>query len=296
MHHMSAPFSLQLAADLLSQVTHGFLLVEPATVEHEPILQALAMCPCTPRVLAHREELMPRLVDISLLEPEAQMRVTTVLLRETTANRPPVICAWLACDVDIDDLASHIARYLIGPGADGRPAFWRFYDPRVMALTLAKFDPAQRDLLLGPVTEWQFAWAGHRWSTIGPGARNDDSRGHTSAWPRDEQWLHINRSEVATRVIDRLPPMVSDRVAQLPNELDRIFSDAVALGGIADSDTLADYAWHCIRYGRAFEQHPIVLDAWAALSRREVYWSDVLARFTADDLKALEPKPHSLQT
>jgi hypothetical protein len=287
---------MQVAPELPSPLTHGFLLVEPAVTDHEPFLQTLAIRPCTPRVLAHREELMPRLIDLSSLDPDAQGQVGEMLLREVTALRPPVACAWLACDVDIDELALHVAQHLVGPGADGRPVFWRFYDPRVLALTLAVFDPAQRVALLGPVTDWQFAWAGHRWTVAGSGTPIPDGNGYVSALPKPDQWPRINRSEVATRVIDRLPAIPADKAAQLPYELDRIFTDAIHRGGMSDTDTLADYAWHCVRYGPAFEQHPILLDAWPALSRRETHWSDVLARFTPDELQALEVAPRQLHT
>ncbi|MGN6083272.1 DUF4123 domain-containing protein [Trinickia sp.] len=252
----------------------------------------LDLHPCTPRVLAHREELMPRLVDVSSLDSDAQAAISAVLIRETSANRPPVCCAWLASEASIDDLAHHIARYLVGPGADGRPAFWRFYDPRVLALTLAAFDRVQRATLLGPVTDWQFAWVGHRWAVTGPGTPNDDSNGYMPAWPKPDQWSRISRSEAASRVIDRLPAMAPEKAARLPSELDRIFTAAAERGAMLDTDALADYAWHCVRYGQAFEQHPIVLDAWPALSQGEMLWSDVQAQFTPNDFNALETTSH----
>ena len=90
--------------------------------------------------------------------------------------------------------------------------------------------------------------------------------------------------------------MAPEKAARLPAELDRLFCEAVDRGGMSDTDVLADYTWHCIRYGQAFEQHPILVDAWPALSRQELHWSDLLARFTADDLEALERKSRSLQT
>ena len=290
---MSVPFSLQVAPDVPSPLTHGFVLIEPATIDHEPFLQTLDMHPCTPRVLAHREELMPRLVEVSSLDPDAKVELSEVLVRETSADRPPVACAWLASEASVEDLAHHVARYLVGPGADGRPAFWRFYDPRVFALTLAVFESSQRSTLLGPVVDWQFAWAGHRWAAAGPGTPNDDSKGYMPAWPKPDQWLRISRSEAASRVVDRLPALVPENASRLPSDLDRIFAAAAERGWMPDTDALADYAWHCVRYGQAFEQHPVVLEAWPALSRAEIHWSAVLARFTPNDLNALETTSRS---
>ena len=163
--------SLHVVSDSPSVIAHGFLLIEPATADHEPFLRGLPAHSCTPRILSHREEFMPRLVDIGSLDPEAHAQLGDLLLCETRANRPPVACAWLATEAGIEDLAAHIVRYLVGPGVDAQPAYWRFYDPRVLVLILTVFEPIQRAALLGPITEWQFAWAGHRWTIAGPAHR-----------------------------------------------------------------------------------------------------------------------------
>ena len=122
---MNRFYSLQMVSDSPSLIADGFLLIEPSTADHEPFLQMLPTHSCTPRMLSHREELMPRLVDIASLDSEAQVQISDLLLRETRANRPPVACAWLLSHAGIEDLAVHIAEYLAGPGPDARPAFWR---------------------------------------------------------------------------------------------------------------------------------------------------------------------------
>lgn len=235
---------------------------------------------------------MPRLLDVSSLDHDAQVQIGDMLMREMSGSRPPVVCAWLTTDAAMEELAIHIARHLVGPGVDGRSAFWRFYDPRVLALALTVLEDGQREALLGPIKEWQFVWAGHCWAISGPGIANDDEP-HLFAWPKPEQWQRINRSEVATRVVERLPITVYERTAQWPQEIDRICGEAVSRYGMSDTDTLADYAWHCVRYGEAFERHPIILGACDALSRREVLWSDVLGQFTASEFEALEKKSYT---
>jgi hypothetical protein len=270
----------------------GFLLIEPATLVHVPELKQFDMRACTPRVLAHREELMPRLLDIESLAPEMRKTATDCWLDETAAERPPVVCAWIDSDADVDTLAEHIARYLVGPGTTGRPVFWRYYDPRVLSLTLAIFDTAQRQALLGPIKNWQFAWAGHRWSVPGPGVSSDALDGYVPAWPRVEQWPRVDRSDIATRVLNRLPPVTGDEATHLPAELDRIFSDAVQRG-LTHAEDLADYAWHCRKYGPAFEQHPALVEAWPALAGGEVTWPDVVARITPDNFQSFEKSSRS---
>ncbi|MDR8751149.1 hypothetical protein FEP95_05342 [Burkholderia multivorans] len=188
---------MQVVAAPPESLTHGFLLIEPATLAHATALAAFDMRPCTPRILAHREELMPRLIDVAALNEAARITVTEAWEAEIVGQRPPVVCAWLDSDLDGDSLARHIARYLVGPGVDGKPVFWRFYDPRVLALTLAIFDPSQRQALLGPIQAWQFIWAGHRWAVSGPGIPTDVLEGNVPAWPRPDQWARINRSDAA---------------------------------------------------------------------------------------------------
>lgn len=263
---------------------------------HEPFLQALATYACTPRELAHREELMPKLIDVASLSPDAQAQVTEIWLDEAATTRPPVACAWIDCNASIDELARHIARYLVGPGENGRPVFWRYYDPRVLSLTLAVCDPAQRAALLGPAATWQFAWAGHRWAVAGPGKLEDEIDGHLSGWPRQDQWPRINRSEVAARVVDRLPLMPAEHAARVPAALDSIFSDVARRGGPADADDLADYAWHCLHYGPAFEQCPALVDTWPALARGEIGWPDAKARIAAEGFMRSEKTSRSPQT
>jgi hypothetical protein len=272
---------------------HGFLLIEPATLVHVPDLKRFDMRACTPRLLAHREELMPRLLDVESLAADMRETATGYWLDEIETERPPVVCAWIDSDSDADTLVEHIAHYLVGPGANGQPVFWRYYDPRVLTLTLAILDTAQRQALLGPIKTWQFAWGGHRWEVPGPGVSSDTPDGYVPAWPRPEQWPRVDRSDIAVRVLNRLPAMPAEDAERLPRRLDRIFCDVVQRGVTMGADDLADYTWHCLRYGAAFEQHPVIVDAWPALSRRETSWPDVKARLAAGDFQLFEQASRS---
>lgn len=237
---------MQAAVPFSGPLTQGFLLVEPTTLVHLPELAALDMRPCTPRVLAHREELMPQLIDIAALDDEARAVATNCWLAETSVERPPVICAWLDSEADADAMSEHLARYLVGPGADGKPVFWRYYDPRVFALTYAVFDSKQREALLGPINAWQFAWAGHRWSvtSAGTGATEAD---RPLGWPRPEQWTRVNRSETADRVVRRLPVMSVEQTARLAATLDQLFSEVALSSETEDADVLVEFMSERVR-------------------------------------------------
>ncbi len=243
---------MQPAAPFYGPLTHGFLLVEPTTLVHVPELAELDMRACTPRALAHREELMPQLIDLAALDDDARALATECWLAEPHVERPPVMCAWLDSDADADAISEHIAGYLVGPGADGKSVFWRYYDPRVLALTLAIFDPTQREALLGPIKAWQFAWAGHRWGIASAGAPvvgGDERLG----WPRHEQWTRINHSEVADRVVRRLPVMSVEQTARLPATLDQLFSEVALSDEAEDVDVLVGFMSERVRNDLALD-------------------------------------------
>ncbi|WP_175688465.1 DUF4123 domain-containing protein [Burkholderia anthina] len=246
--------SMQIAADQLGPLTSGYLLVEPATLDYAPDLAVLDMHPCTPRALAHREELMPRLIDLGSLDTEVQQRVTEHWHEEIDAERPPVVCAWINSSADVEVLATHIARYLVGPDARGQPVFWRYYDPRVLALALAIFSADQQQALLGPVQTWQFPWAGHIWSVNGPGVESDLTE-QPLGWPLADQWPRINRSEIVDRVRRRFSGFSVSQATKFPFMADEFLNSAVAKGDRSATDELIDAAWQHLSSQFASETH-----------------------------------------
>ncbi|MFM0649854.1 DUF4123 domain-containing protein [Paraburkholderia bryophila] len=240
---MNIPLSfIQADPEQRTLATRGFLLVEPTTLVYAPELATLGMRACTPRVLAHREELMPRLINLSELDPVDHQIAADHWHAEINVERPPVVCAWIDSTADTDELAAHIAHYLIGPNEDGNAVFWRYYDPRVFVLTLKILGTDQRQALLGPITSWQFAWAGHRWRVAGPNAEYAATEVITG-WPRPEQWPRINRSEVADQIRRRLPSLTIQQAAQLPAVLDELLLAAAPDDGPANVDVVVDDVW-----------------------------------------------------
>ncbi|WDR90008.1 DUF4123 domain-containing protein [Burkholderia ambifaria] len=233
---------MHIAADHSAMLTSGYLLVEPTTLGYVPDLAALDMHPCTPRALAHREELMPRLIDLGSLDTECRRIVTEHWHAEVDAERPPVVCAWIESSADVDAIATHIARYLVGPDASGQPVFWRHYDPRVFALVLAIFSADQRQALLGPVHTWRFPWAGHIWSIDGPGVESDPTE-QVLGWPRIDQWPRISRSEIVDRIRRRFSGFAVWQAARFPSMADGFLNSAAANGNHSANDELVESAW-----------------------------------------------------
>jgi hypothetical protein len=273
-------------------ITTGYVLVEPSSAGYHPILKSLPTHVCDTPMLKDAEELTPRLIDMAALTPEQQETVSTALRQEPEAAHPPTLCAWLETEADIDRLARAIARFLIGPGPEGEPIYWRYFDPRVFSLTMHLFSPEQRDALLGLVTQWRFAWCGHWWSIPGPGREVDGLEGIRPAWPSSNQWNSLAHAPLLERVLRNLdkPP-----AAFTPQEiLQHQRRGELALGrgrqrlNLSAPDDLIAYAIHCVRYESAFLQHPKLSDAWAALSSGATNWSALLARLDHVDYRQME--------
>lgn len=149
--------------------SHGYVLVETSTIGYASGLETLPSVPCAPAALSHRIELMPRLINLGALNPEQQIEIAEVMRDELDGDRPPVICAWLQSSWPVDRLADHVARYLVGPGANGSPVLWRYYDPRVISLATIVLEPVKLSALIGPVDTWALPAIGRWWTIKGSG-------------------------------------------------------------------------------------------------------------------------------
>src|ERR1700712_2774880 len=99
----------------------GYLLIEPGNIDAERFGQLPPMRRCTPAPLSNADALMPRLIDLAALAPRQQQHLAQMLLEETASRQPPAICAWIDSALDGTALARHVARFLFGPDADGKP-------------------------------------------------------------------------------------------------------------------------------------------------------------------------------
>jgi len=275
-------------------IRNGYLLIDASNIDDETFAEPLPMLRCTPGLLSNADDLMPRLIDVASLSPEQQDDVTLALLRETTGNRPPVICAWLDSSTDIDALARHVARFLVGPDSEGDSVFWRYYDPRVFSLAMTLFSPVQKEALLGPITSWRFPWCEHWWRVSGPGREIDPLGGCKSAWPTGKQWNSLNHSRLVAHVLLQMQIVSNKQSAMLPSECLRCQRgiDIALINGeqhlkLTDADELAEYALYSVRYGDAFLRHPKLDTAWTDLVHGKISWSDLQALLDSDDHRVL---------
>lgn len=269
----------------------GYLLIEPGNLDQETFAETLTMLSCTPATLCNADQLMPRLIDITALSPQQQEDVTQAMRREAHSEYPPVICAWLACASDSAALQRHIQRFLHGPGADGQPVLWRYYDPRVFPLVMHAFSAEQSQALLGPITNWRFVWCGRWWSVTGSGIEADRLDGQRPAWPDSRQWALLERSVLAREILTRCDATttgVSDAAClNLLKQIDSALFKARQQWPIIAQHELADYAIHCIKYGNAFLYHEKLQAAWRELAQGKIDWNGLLARLDTSDYRQL---------
>ncbi|MES2739397.1 MAG: DUF4123 domain-containing protein [Pseudomonadota bacterium] len=269
----------------------GYVLIDPSNLDSETFASDLPMLPCVPPTMCSVDDMMPHLIDVVALTPEQQSMLGTALLRESACERPPVLCAWLDSTEDATTVARHIARFLVGPGANGHLLFWRYHDPRVMALTLSLFSPDQMEALLGPISDWRFAWCQRWWSATGPGRAVDPLNGYRPAWPSPGQWASLDHSELIGPVLWRLKErerMSDAQCLQCQRHIDRVLHHAKRELKISKHDDLTEYAFHGVRYGDAFHRHPKLVAAWPALAQAQLSWSDVRDLLDHNDYLALD--------
>lgn len=269
----------------------GYLLIEPGNLDPETFTEPPPMLSCTPAALCNADRLMPRLIDLAALSSQQQEDVTQAMRRETHSEYAPVICAWLACASDSAALQRHIGRFLHGPGADGKPVLWRYYDPRVFPLVMHAFSAEQSQALLGPITDWRFAWCGRWWSSTGSGVQSDPLDGIAPAWPTQRQWALLEHSVLVREILTRWQAMaspISDAACtNLLQQIDTALLDARQKWPIIAEHELADYALHRIKYGNAFLYHDKLQAAWRELAQGKIDWNGLLARLDEIDYRLL---------
>ncbi len=275
----------------------GYVLIDRSNLESDTFAAPLPMLPCLPPILSRADDLMPCLIDVAALSSGQQDMLGQALLRGSDCEKPPALCGWLESAEDAATVAGHIARFLVGPDASGGLVFWRYHDPRVMALTLSLFSPAQTEALLGPISAWRFVWCRRWWSATGSGRAVDPVSGYRPAWPGPEQWASLAHSELITDVLRRLQNdggRLSDaQCLQCQRDIDRMLHHARSTLKLSKHEDLAEYAFDGMRYGEAFHRHPKLTAAWPGLAQAHISWSEVRALLNHSDYRALDQEAES---
>lgn len=269
----------------------GYLLIDPCNLDEYSFPVQLPMLHCTPASLTKSDDVMPRLVDVTKLSQQQQEALIEVMVVEVRGERPPLVCAWIETHLTAPALARHICRFLVGPGADGTNVLWRYYDPRVFAMAMSKFDKEQSQALLGPVLEWRFPWCKRWWSVAGPGSESDPLMGISAAWPNDTQWDSLSRTAQVSHVMVELAHthgrQADTNCLRMLREVDVRMAVGAQRFHLSDNDALVDYALMNIRYGQEFRHYPKLVMAWHELEKGRIHWHDLTAILDDADYRAL---------
>lgn len=211
------------AAQELTALDHGYLLIEPSNMPYAPFLKSITMTACIPRQLAHRAELMPQLIKLAEQDSQTQADLLSLWQKEVYAERPPLACAWIDSAVDVEPLSQSLAQHLVAHPQTEK-IFWRYYDPRVLVMALATLSEKQRTALLHPAQTWLFPWAGHYWTVALPEQKAQPAAEQATIEPTAEQWQCINRSAIAGRILFRLPQLSQEAARVFPAKLNDLLA------------------------------------------------------------------------
>ncbi len=272
---------MQPIADPSTDIVTGYFLVDVCNLP-ELDCEAMSMVACVPPGLVNSAELMPCLIAVEQMSIAQRDHVLTLLKYQAAGEHAHAICAWLDCDLSVDELAVHIARSLSGPGIAGAMVLWRYFDPRVFATTLALFSSAQRDALLGPIKRWQFVWCRNWWSVTRTASHNPSLSDFLASWPTDQQWPGLLQSRVLNCILGKFgedQTLKPDDCLRYQQVALRYLTEDV-ITPYLNEDDLSEFGYLCARYGAAYRLHEKLRPGWEALRRGEMSWTEV--RFLLD--------------
>lgn len=280
---------MQPIPDPSTDIVKGYLLVDVCNLP-ELDCEAIKMVRCVPPALVNSQELMPCLIAVEQISVAQRDHVLSMLKYQRVGEHAHAICAWLDCDLGIDELAVHIARSLCGLGVGGTLVFWRYFDPRVFATTMALFSQAQRDVLLGPIKRWRFVWCRNWWSVIRTASQSDCLLDFLASWPSPQQWPSLLRSRVLNCILDK----IGEDQALKPEDFLRYQQVALqylvedGITSYLNEDDLLEFGYLCARYGVAYRFHQKLRHGWEALKCGDMSWTDVRFLLDQSDYARLE--------
>lgn len=261
--------------DPTAEISSGYLLIDTLNLPRSLGCDPLPMRVCVPPDLTNIMNLLPGVVDIESLNADQLLTVREIMELQTTGRHPWAICGVLTSDLNIEELAKHIASLLSVVDDEDRAVLWRFFDPRVFSLLLTIYSPEQRNAVLGPVREWRFAWRGHWWLTSREGTTSNVLRSFDDAWPTNAQWPLLRLSRLLDQVLLRTEPdapLDAGDCLDMQRKAIVFLKQAAAEMNFSEPNEIIDYAFMCVKHGSAFLSHPQFKHAKPALASGDLNW------------------------
>ena len=275
-------------ADPCANLTTGYLLVDVCAfsdINYEGIRRVA----CIPSLLTKAEELMPCLISVSELSLPQLEQITEIFRGQTAGDHSFAICAWLDSDLEIGELAEHLARFLCGPGPNETKVLWRFFDPRAFATSMLVFSQVQCRALLGPIKSWKFTWCRNWWQVSQNNFEQNPLSDCQAGWPTTEQWPVLRGARMINNVINRFcdgrTPLPEESLQYLTKGIIHLV-DGLQLQ-LHDEDDLSEFVFLCVKYGSSYRRHPKLAQAWAVLTQEKISWTDVRSKLLPADFERL---------
>lgn len=219
---------------------HQYAVVNPLQLKHTHSQWAdLPTRELLPEELADKAGAMPRLLDLTELDPVQQSALLERVDDWDRVNDYPFFGLLLKSTSSPAGVARHLTRQLVARSPDGSDVLLRWYDPRVFRHLCWLFTPVQMRALSGPVNAWCWRDGPRHWRSLEVAAM-----GHVPGRlrPTVEQWTAIGRIGVLNRTI-----------AQLERNVE----------GLAFDEALYRRVEMCLR--SAYDQHGLTEEADARL-------------------------------
>lgn len=261
--------------DPTAEISSGYLLIDTLNLPRSLGCDPLPMRVCVAPDLTNIMNLLPGVVDIESLDADQLLTVREIMELQTTGRHPWAICGVLISDLNIEELAKHIASLLSVVDDEDRAVLWRFFDPRVFSLLLTIYSAEQKKALLGPIREWRFAWRGHWWLANGEGDSPDLLRSFDVAWPTKVQWPRLRLSKLLDQVLLRLESDAAIAACDCLDVQHRavvLLKEAATEMNFSEPSEMIDYAFMCVKHGSAFLSHPQFKHAQPALASGDLNW------------------------
>ena len=277
--------------DPSSKISSGYLLIDPLNLPPALYCEPLPTLPCTHADLTNIAELLPRLVDISALDDNQLQAIREILALQTAGHHPWAICAVLTCESSVAEISEHIGCFLRMVDGQSRPVFWRFFDPRVFSLLMAKFTVDQRMELLGPIREWQFAWLGNWWTASSNSGKSGGRPDVDVVAPSEAQWQILRMSRLVDGVLLRIaqdsPLSHAECLRSQLAVIDYLAEGSLELH-LSETEDLIDFAYLSLKYGHAFRTCPKFKLAKPELAARFLGWFTFRNSLNATDFIAFD--------
>ena len=246
-----------------------------------------------PRVLWSHKNLKPEhrpyLVPLDLTDPAGQrlldfsmrMAIEDQDIASLAHGSGQRVCGWIFTHENIKTLATHLGQIAIQrlPAGlarkSGKSMLLRYYDPNVMPLLWALSDTAQREALLGPITQWSLLDRVAK-LRVYKSEQNENTQRVPLSFSA-QQWMALqsigglNQAcfQWQEKNADGLPPP-NQKIQDGLHALVRAQSY-----GIDDDKDLKAFAWHSLTVHPRFYEHPIVKRALTRLPEEKYYTATV---------------------